>query len=144
VTINYCWGPAVFPTNEIPLQFYDPAEAWIYDYFAAPVPLSTSVALGRLSVSHASACGLTASGAAWCWGDNWSGELGNGTTTSSFYSAVPVAGGLDFASIDAGGFVSCGVTVAGVAYCWGNNESGGLGNGTTISSNVPVKVAGQP
>jgi alpha-tubulin suppressor-like RCC1 family protein len=38
----------------------------------------------------------------------------------------------------------CGVTVDGTAYCWGENSDGQLGNGTTTSSIVPVKVAGQP
>ena len=36
------------------------------------------------------------------------------------------------------------MTTAGVAYCWGYNNNGKFGNGTTTGSTVPVKVAGQP
>jgi alpha-tubulin suppressor-like RCC1 family protein len=57
---------------------------------------------------------------------------------------VAVAGGLQFAYLKAGEFSACGVTPAGVAYCWGDNEYGQLGDGTTASSAVPVKVAFQP
>jgi alpha-tubulin suppressor-like RCC1 family protein len=57
---------------------------------------------------------------------------------------VVVAGGLTFASLSAGAFHSCGMTGAGLLYCWGDNTVGQLGDGTTINSNVPVKVVGQP
>lgn len=65
-------------------------------------------------------CGLTADGAAWCWGGNSSGQLGAdlpyGDTTS-----VPraVKGDQRFASISAGGERTCGITATGVGYCWG-------------------------
>jgi alpha-tubulin suppressor-like RCC1 family protein len=88
-------------------------------------------------------CGLTASGVAYCWGYGGGGELGNGADTSATVP-VPVAGGLIFASIVAGGFHVCGLTTGGVAYCWGYNISGELGDGTTGGRNVPTRVLGQP
>ena len=87
-------------------------------------------------------CGITTAGAAYCWGYNGEGELGDGTNTTAS-SPVPVAGGLSFASLSAGAFHSCGMTGGGL-YCWGDNTVGQLGDGTTINSNVPVKVVGQP
>jgi alpha-tubulin suppressor-like RCC1 family protein len=58
---------------------------------------------------------------------------------------VAVPGGLHFASINAGGYDhSCGVSTARIAYCWGGDWAGQLGDGTTNDSNVPVRVAGQP
>ena len=87
------------------------------------------------------ACGLSTSGAAYCWGDNYFGQLGNGSTT---HSAVPVAviGGLTFTTVTASGSHTCGLTTTGAAYCWGYNAYGQLGNGSTTHSPVPVPVVG--
>jgi len=82
---------------------------------------------------------VTTAGAAYCWGDNSSGQLGNGTKTKST-TPVAVAGGLTFATVSAGQYFACGVTTAGAAYCWGNNSSGQLGNGIVTNSSTPVRV----
>ena len=94
---------------------------------------------------HASehTCGVITSGAAYCWGSNSYGQLGNGFTSSSTVP-VAVADGLTFSALSASGVHTCGLTTDGVAYCWGDNRAGQLGNGTTSSSSVPVKVMGQP
>ncbi len=88
-------------------------------------------------------CALRASGQAYCWGDNYYGELGNGTS-HSFSQPVPtpVAGGLTFAALSGGLFYTCGVTTSGVAYCWGWNGEGELGDGTIDNRLVPTRVAG--
>jgi alpha-tubulin suppressor-like RCC1 family protein len=49
-----------------------------------------------------------------------------------------------FSELSAGQFYTCGLTVAGVAYCWGYNVYGELGDGTTTTRNVPVGVVGVP
>jgi alpha-tubulin suppressor-like RCC1 family protein len=56
---------------------------------------------------------------------------------------VPVAGGLSFTAVSVGGQHTCGITTAGEAYCWGDNQAGQLGDGTFTGSTVPLKVAGQ-
>jgi alpha-tubulin suppressor-like RCC1 family protein len=65
-------------------------------------------------------------GAAYCWGANDDGQLGNGELTQS---PVPVAvsGGYTFSEISAGDGHGCAVTDGGDAYCWGSNLKGQLG-----------------
>jgi alpha-tubulin suppressor-like RCC1 family protein len=96
-------------------------------------------------------CGLTAAGAAHCWGNNGNGQLGNNSTTSSSVP-VPVADGHVFASIDAGSNHTCGITTNNDAvpaedeqvYCWGYNGLGMIGDGLAIGTvpfyQVPFRV----
>jgi alpha-tubulin suppressor-like RCC1 family protein len=111
----------------------------------SPVPV---VVLGgqRFTTIAAGArhtCGLTSTGAAFCWGSNGDGQLGAPSVPSWAHQPVPVAGGLTFTSITAGAGHTCAIqTTTKAAYCWGINGEGQLGNGTRVASNVPVAVSG--
>ena len=107
-------------------------------------PTLVSGGLSFASVSQAVlndyACGVETAGAAYCWGWNGNGQLGDGTTTQRLIPTL-VSGGLSFASLSQGTFHVCALTPAGDAYCWGNNSSGQLGNdGATPQSMTPVPV----
>jgi alpha-tubulin suppressor-like RCC1 family protein len=86
------------------------------------------------------ACAVVNTGASSCWGRNYYGQLGNGTTTNSPHpvavSPLTVTGGAAAAS--AGNGFACVVTAGGNANCWGLNTSGQLGSGNTTNSAVPV------
>lgn len=99
----------------------------------------TNLVFASVSVGFTHACGVTTAGVAYCWGDNYTGSLGDGTMWTTGLSPVPVAGGLTFASVSASAFHTCGVTTTGAAYCWGE---GSLGDGSGNLSLVPVAVAG--
>jgi alpha-tubulin suppressor-like RCC1 family protein len=71
-------------------------------------------------------CGLATSGAAYCWGSNGGGELGNGSRTDNS-TPVPVAGVLRFTALTVGGAHTCGLVADGKAYCWGSNWLGDEG-----------------
>jgi alpha-tubulin suppressor-like RCC1 family protein len=92
-----------------------------------------------ISVGNQHVCALDLSGAAWCWGDNAEGQLGNGSTTDS-NRPVAVSGGLTFTTITTGAAFTCALTAAGVAHCWGNNANGQLGDGTATDRAAPVPV----
>jgi alpha-tubulin suppressor-like RCC1 family protein len=88
-------------------------------------------------------CGVTTSDVAYCWGWNLLGQLGDGTTADGTTPGL-VSGGLTFAAVSAGTGIghTCGVTTSGVAYCWGYNVYGQLGDGTTADRTTPVLVSG--
>src|SRR2546425_524199 len=102
-------------------------------------PGVTSTAVGA-GASHAG--GVTAAGAAYCWGGNGSGQLGDGTNTTNRLTPVLVQApaGESFKAVTAGAVHTCGVTAAGTAYCWGRNVEGQLGDGTTTDRLTPVRV----
>jgi alpha-tubulin suppressor-like RCC1 family protein len=88
------------------------------------------------------ACGLTIYDVAFCWGSNEFGQLGR--LGSSSTTPVQVAGGLRFLGLTVGaiGQHTCGVTRDNRAYCWGQNGSGQLGDGTHTHRSTPVAVLG--
>src|SRR5439155_24488068 len=102
---------------------------------------STVVRTGSTGCASAPWVLGSTTGAAYCWGFNSGGQLGDGTTTDRF-SPTPVAGGVTFAALSAGnngaGGHTCGVTTSGAAYCWGHNGNGQLGDGTTTDRLVPT------
>ncbi|MCH7488626.1 MAG: hypothetical protein IIB23_03255 [Chloroflexi bacterium] len=108
---------------------------------ALPGPASTAgVAVIVAGGSHT--CALSTPGGLTCWGDNISGQLGDGTTTNSLtpVDVVGLTGGV--AAATAGDFHSCALTTAGGLMCWGRNLNGQLGDATTTSRLTPTPVMG--
>jgi prepilin-type N-terminal cleavage/methylation domain-containing protein len=98
--------------------------------------------VASISAGSSHTCAVLTSGAAKCWGSNFSGRLGDGSTTTRF-APVDVSGlGSGVASISAGSYHTCAVLTSGAAKCWGDNGSGRLGDGSTTSSSTPVDVSG--
>jgi alpha-tubulin suppressor-like RCC1 family protein len=91
-------------------------------------------------VSHSLA--LTSAGIAYAWGYNSSGQLGTNNTTARS-SPVTIVGGIStWNQISTEGSHSLGLTSAGIAYAWGRNSNGQLGDNTTSSRSSPVTVVG--
>jgi alpha-tubulin suppressor-like RCC1 family protein len=102
--------------------------------------------LSIISTSFSHTCGLTLTGKAYCWGENYSGELGN--NDFNYYQRqigipIPVSppelgNALTFSNISSGSGFTCGLTLTGKAYCWGTSKEGALGN--TITSSSPIAI----
>ncbi len=80
-------------------------------------------------------------GTVWTWGNNYYGQLGDGTTTNSI-TPVQVSGLTDVTAIAAGNVHSVALKNDGTVWTWGNNYYGQLGDGTTTNSITPVQVSG--
>lgn len=89
-------------------------------------------------------CGIEAeTDLAYCWGKNSFGQVGDGTTTDRPVPTLVESGSVRFSSINAGGEAACAVeTQTSVGYCWGHNNLGQLGDGTTTDRLVPTMVGG--
>jgi len=88
-----------------------------------PQDVPGTAGLRSVSAGGSHSCGLNDQGTAFCWGNNFSGQLGNTTTTSSSY-ATPVSGDQRYASISAGESSTCGLTAEGALFCWGDGKYG--------------------
>ena len=78
-------------------------------------------------------------GRVWAWGDNASGQLGNGTTSNA-KAPVIVPNMSNVISVSAGLATSYALTSDGYVYAWGKNASYQLSNGTTTNSSTPVQI----
>ena len=76
-------------------------------------------------------CAVLSTGGVKCWGDDESGELGNGTDDGAYDTPQAVTGITKAVSLAAdGNYAMCAVLSTGGVDCWGDNGSGEVGNGT--------------
>ena len=128
----WCWGLGDD-------GFFGP-QGW--GYTTSPVQVAGSWAAFESGLRHV--CGITADHGLSCWGNNQSGELGLGFV-SGYNDPVTVPGqvpGDDWLAVSAGATTTCALRLDRTAWCWGENGSGALGDGTNDDSSSPVAVVG--
>jgi alpha-tubulin suppressor-like RCC1 family protein len=105
-----------------------------------------SVTAKSMDLGGAHSCAVITNGTVQCWGNNPKGELGDGTTTSSYSPinttafTVPGAGVNLVTSVSAGQGFTCAKTTHGNLYCWGSNASGQLAATTNLVANAPFSI----
>jgi alpha-tubulin suppressor-like RCC1 family protein len=131
----YCWGRNNFRALG---DSTTATQRW------APTAVAGGLTFVDVSTGYSQTCGLASSGEAYCWGLNSNGQLGDGSTTNRSYPSL-VSGGLNFTSVQTGharfSSMACGLVSSGMAYCWGSNQNGQLGDGSNTSRTAPTAVA---
>lgn len=104
---------------------------------------------GYTGSGGAHSCGIDSAGKAFCWGNGYFGQLGDGRTgrgTCCNVSAAAEIGGavagVSLVEVTAGSRHTCALDDQGRAYCWGRNRAGELGDGSTQDAARPVAVTG--
>jgi alpha-tubulin suppressor-like RCC1 family protein len=96
----------------------------------------------QVSGGNSHSLGVRANGTAWAWGLGTSGRLGDGTAVAKSSPVSVIGGYTDWIQVAAGDAHSVGLRANGTAWAWGDNGSGRLGDGTTVSTSSPVSVVG--
>ena len=134
----YCWG------NNDYGQLGINSTSWA---LASPQQVQGLTGAVELVAGSEHTCALTSTGEVYCWGNNDYGQLGIGTTGGEYGTPQvvidnPLVGTVELA---AGNAHTCALTSGGAVYCWGRNDSGQLGIGSTGEKyGTPQQVQGLP
>ena len=112
-------------------------------FVGSPAPVSGLTGAVDVSPGYRHTCAHTNTGGVWCWGDEAIGELGNGVALPGAFSNVPVAvSGMLAGQVDSGSDFTCAQLSLQGVNCWGRNDLGQIGDGTTTSRSVPTAPTG--
>ena len=116
----------------------------------APEPITIlpqNRSLAAISTGQLHVCAILDNGSVVCWGGNHHGQIGNGTygddgdsaVTTPQYVSLPA--GRTAISIDSGFYHNCAILDDHSTWCWGRNNHGQLGDGTTTNSSTPIEIS---
>ncbi len=134
----YCWGSGYYGKM-------GNGEPWSDDYVNTEmrqVLLPEGQGGQTVSISGGHICTILDNGDVYCWGRGNQGQLGyGGTSNRNIPAKVNLPGQRSAIAISTGTYMTCAITTDGMGYCWGENDEGQLGNGTTNSRRTtPVEV----
>jgi len=118
--VTYCWGSNV----EGQLGLGTRGENVLL-----PSRVSTTERFRTVAPGPWDTCALNASGAAFCWGADYYGKVGDGPRGGPITTPSAVLGSVRFTSIAMGHDHVCGIATAGTMHCWGGNTFGQFGSG---------------
>jgi alpha-tubulin suppressor-like RCC1 family protein len=140
----WCWGQADFgvlgnQAGVLPVCEGDHPSCRPYAAQAADTFRFSAIGVGS------QACGLALNQTLWCWGLRRSGSFGDGVDSAVAYvTPVLAASGMTFSRISIGDGYGCGLDVSGGPWCWGDNHSGQIGDGSFVAALTPKPVNGLP
>lgn len=136
--LAYCWG-----ANNV-AQLGAGTDG---DPVPAPVAVDASFTFEDVSAGFGHSCGVRTGGDAYCWGENWFGELGNYVTGADPGARSPIsiiAFGERFIRISAGHSFACALQDQRELACWGRGVEGKLGSGVMVNTAVRHLVLPEP
>ncbi|MBZ0117198.1 MAG: hypothetical protein K8H88_09400, partial [Sandaracinaceae bacterium] len=107
---------------------------------SAPIAVTSLAGAVDVEAGGSFSCARRNSGSVACWGNNLSGQLGNGSGGLSSASPVEVMGIADAVELTTGDSHACARLASGTVRCWGANGFGQLGDGSTTDRRAPVAV----
>ena len=134
----YCWGKN--DGGQVGNNSYG-------TFFSTPVAVVQGAIPNGVTLTHISAggnhtCALDSNHKAYCWGMNAYGQLGINSSGSYRVPAAVVQGAIpsnvNLTYLSAGGTHTCALGSNGQAYCWGDNNNGALGDGSTWNRVLPL------
>lgn len=116
-----------------------PNQIWFSS--SSPVLVENLSGIAKIKAGDTHTCAITSTKSLWCWGPNYAGEVGDGTTTLADvpHQVIGLSNVLDVAP---GISHTCALLGDGTVRCWGSNNQGQLGNGTQTNALTPVAVPG--
>jgi hypothetical protein len=143
---GYCFGRGTLLGAARDTSCFDDRTSSRLPCTLVPLPIAGKLTLTSISVGETVACGTASDGRAYCWGNQESGQLGNGNSSGGTSQAPSLVAGTPFSRVAAGGRHACGIFGGppGLAYCWGNDSLSQLGNADALplNSSTPVPVGG--
>jgi alpha-tubulin suppressor-like RCC1 family protein len=85
-------------------------------------------------------CAITTGNSLYCWGYNIYGQVGDGTSGNSRPSPKKIGTSGVWAGVTTGELHTCAISTGKSLYCWGANEAGSLGDGTTTNRRSPTRI----
>ena len=107
-----------------------------------PTPVDDKLVFRTIAAGAKHTCAITTENVAYCWGDGFGSAVGVGGRREFFPLPMRVDTKQRFTAIAAGDNFSCGLATTGRAYCWGENRSGQLGDGSRSERGTPSEVRG--
>jgi alpha-tubulin suppressor-like RCC1 family protein len=130
----WCWGYNGYGQVGVPIVVWP----WSINV-TSPVQIISS-GTSAVSAGYYHTCAVKTDGSLWCWGDNDYGQLGNGTSgvfPSIFTPVQIMSSGVKAVSL--GGLHTCAIKQDGSLWCWGGNDYGQLGKGSSWRT-TPVYI----
>ena len=145
-----CWGANQYgqlggkdgpftPLENVPQIMEGTPGDWVKKNVRGLTDKATAVSAG-----YYHSCALVGVGGIQCWGQNTSGQLGDGTTIDRDIAVHVQKIDVPIIAMALGAVHTCALLETGDVRCWGDNENGQLGNGTNQNSSIPVDVIDLP